>query len=546
VSLEIWLGLALLLAAGWFAPTVGDRGFQLLERAATRLAKHKSLTILTVGLAAILARLALLPVLPVPIPAMHDEFSYLLAADTFAHGRLANPPHPMAVFFDTFHVLQHPTYASKYLPAPGAALAVGQLLGAPWIGNLLTLAGMCMAMTWMLQGWFPAPWALLGGALVLLRIGLFNYWIDGYLGGSIAVLGAALVLGAFPRILKHRRSLDPLVMGLGASLLACSRPVEGLIFCVPVGIALSVELLAKRELSFAAAIHRVMLPLVLAPTAAVLFLGYYNWRVTHSPVVFPYALYQQKYLNYPVFAWQKAKPPLHYANPQFEVFFNDWLRTQYKLTFTGWTQRSWAATRAWWYVYAGPVLTVPFFMFPWAVHRRHVRFLLLQFLICAAGLLSVIWFLPHYAAPLAAAWFVLLIFAMRHLRRVRLRGRLVGIYWTRLVVVLAVAWVVVLAGRAAREPIVGWNTYRANIAKELNSLPHKHLILVEYSPDHNVHREWVYNAADIDGAKIVWAREIPGRDLAPLLAYFKDRTVWVVRADESAPKLEPYQGQGLQ
>ena len=64
---------------------------------------------MTVFFAVIALRLAVLPQLGIPIPGIHDEFSYLLMADTFVHGRLANPTHPLWVSFETFHVNSVPT-----------------------------------------------------------------------------------------------------------------------------------------------------------------------------------------------------------------------------------------------------------------------------------------------------------------------------------------------------------------------------------------------------------------------------------------------------
>ena len=198
-----WLTLAIALALiALFAvrPLIGDRFFRPIEKAGAALARKKWLAIVAVMVIPILLRLALLPLAGVPVPVISDEFSYLLAADTFAHGRVTNPPHAMAQFFDTFDELQQPTYMSKYPPVQGLFLASGQLLGQPWIGVLISMALAYGAALWMMQAWLPPKWALLGALMLMLQFNFFGNWADGYWGGFPALLGGAMVMGAFPRL----------------------------------------------------------------------------------------------------------------------------------------------------------------------------------------------------------------------------------------------------------------------------------------------------------------------------------------------------------
>jgi hypothetical protein len=594
-------------------PGFGEACFARIEKKFVRIAGNKRLALVTIGAAAILGRLALLPWMPVPQPKVHDEFSYLLAADTFAHGRLANPPHPLWMFFDTFHVIQHPTYASMYPPAQGAVLAIGQLLGLPWIGVLLSTAAMCMAITWMLQGWMPTEWALLGGVLVLSRLGLFSYWVNSYWGGAVAMAGAALVLGASARIYEYQRLRDVLIFGLGAGILAISRPVEGFIFCVPVAVALLWWSLWQEQPTRQARAKHILLPLAACMACIVGFVGYYNYRVTGSPVVFPHFIEQRDYITTPVFLWQHAKPPISYANPQFDDFYNSFMPGLYH---TSWPdaegQLTWKSTEFWQF-FLGPALSIPFLALPWLLGDGRIRLLLAQVLLSGLGLWVVVFYHAHYSAPIAATVYLLMMLGMRRMRGWRLGRRTIGVGLTRLLVlfslltgpayfirsflpssnsltqwlhlhyalILAISVVAIIILRLASLRPAAQSTaisscemlllavivlqicfiqrnlypdnypfvddlnepFRKPVEKSLAAMPGQHLVLVRYSKDHNSGEEYVYNEADIDRAKTVWAREIPGMDLTPLLTYFRNRDVWVFEPDEDDSSMSPYSPQ---
>src|SRR6266566_7367540 len=189
LRIEICLSVVAILWAFTF-PHFGSRWIGGIESSFSRFAQRRTLSVVAVGILAIVARLAVLPILPVPSPAIHDEFSYLLMSDTFAHGRLANPTHPMWVHFETFHVNSHPTYASMYYPGYALFLAFGQVvMGHPFWGVWLSSGLMCAAICWCLQGWLPPGWALVGGLMALIRLATFSYWVDSYWGGTVAAVG---------------------------------------------------------------------------------------------------------------------------------------------------------------------------------------------------------------------------------------------------------------------------------------------------------------------------------------------------------------------
>ncbi len=277
-------------------PQAGSRSFRRMEQWFGRLARRKGLSVALVGTTVLGLRLLLLPLQPVPQPFVHDEFSYLLAADTYASGRLTNPTHPLWVHFESFHISHVPTYMSMYPPGQGMALALGKVVfGNPWFGVWLSAGLMCSAICWMLQGWLPPGWALLGGMLAAMRLGLFSYWMDSYWGGALPALGGALLLGALPRLMRQIRLRDTLWMAAGLVILANTRPYEGFLLAVPVAVRLAVWVSRKTRPSLPVLLGRVVIPMVLLGGAAAGAMAFYNSRVFLNPLTLPSQVNRAQY-----------------------------------------------------------------------------------------------------------------------------------------------------------------------------------------------------------------------------------------------------------
>jgi hypothetical protein len=537
LAVKLLAGAAVVAIAIW-RPGLGDSGFRRLESLARSLASRRTTAYLGMGLLVLLARVALLPVWPVPKPVIYDEFSYLLQADTFAHGRLTNPTHKLWPFFESAYVLQHPTYASKYPPAQSLFLSAGQLLfGDPWFGVWLSCGAMMAALVWAMQGWLPPGWALLGGFLAM-PLAIVSYWMNSYWGGAVAAFGGALVLGGYVRVVRRKQPVYALAIGFGIAILANTRPYEGLVFCVPVAIGF---LLARPRWKAVA-----LLAIVLLPAAAAT--AYYNYVVTGSALRLPFIEYARQYVYIPLFNFQPLQPAKVYHNFALYDLHQNWERGE------------WEKARSWqlipirfgdWRDVAARILGSPLYGLLILVfvcdlwHDRRIRLPLMCVAAALAGSLIEVRYYEHYAGPMTAALLIVAVQALRHLRQWQFGGNPVGRVLARALPLLVAA--VAFASQARmilrQEPPENFlpvNARRDEVARSLTDQGGKHVILVHYTRSQSPHEEWVYNSADIDAQDVIWAHDLGAEENAALLKYYNGRKIWRFQPDQDPPPLVPY------
>ena len=491
-----------------------------------------------------------------PLPKKHDEFSYLLAADTFSKGRLTNPTHPQWRFFESFHIIHKPSYQSKYPPGQGIQLAVGMALGHPIHGVWLTLCLWAMALFWMLQGGgITRHWAFFASLIGIAKFGIFSYFGHSYWGGSLFGFAGTLVFGATLYALHDQISIsNMIIMGLGLLIIINTRPFEGMIFCLIPMIFFIIKLfkgehLAQKRKVFVSSIVIFFIGM------GVFFHAYYNKQVTGHWLLMPYAVYQSEYMpSYPKFVFEKAGEIKKTRYQEFDILQslhtninNPLTAKKYLLNLTKNIGKILAI------FFPSFWLVAAFFSFTAFLSIRKVDRRFAWSTLCAMFavlFLSVsanraMW-LHYFAAWLPVAVYILADGVVQSKRVFDYKNKILkNLLVIMIIVQLLGPFILTLSSNTGYKTrsFSNFQYFRDQIEQKLTDMTResgiKHVVMVKYVKGHNVHEEWVYNGADIDSQNVVWARWISHEKNKPLVKYYDDRKKWLLEVGgrSVAPKL---------
>ncbi|MGQ0637376.1 MAG: hypothetical protein ACT4QC_22440 [Planctomycetaceae bacterium] len=510
----------------------------------------------------------------VPQPRIVDEFSYLLAADTFAHGRLTNPPPPAADFFEALHVLVTPTYSSKYPPAQGLALALGQVVfGEPIWGVWLSCGLFAGCLCWMLQAWTSRAWAFVTTIFAIVTLGVSTYWAQSYWGGMLAAAAGALLFGGMRRTVRYPRVGASLLMGLGVVLLASTRPFEGFVTCVPAALVLAGWLAGKRSPALSCRLKLWMLPMGAVLVAGAAGIATHNHAVTGQWSLMPYALHDRQYLHQGIFLSSARREPEKRPVPRLEKYYLD-LRPPSEATggYAG-LFRKWAGR----FFVRLPVTVESALGNLWAPdsyltsQRGALLWLLVLVLtslgrpwgwFCSLAFIFVVlatsfvrsWY-PHYLAPIFPLVLAVTADALRRNGLKRLSGRKQKKNLPLIFLIFGCAYGVFLHGfpllphlmrrdrmgsTATEAPSIISTRY--DVIRLLAGEGGSHLVFIQYdqsTPPGNSN-EWVYNGAVPGESLVVFAHDLGTERNRELIAQFGDRRVWRMSISPSANELVPF------
>lgn len=563
--------------------------------------------ILICGLMGLLCPAAFGLLVGIPEPLVHDEYSYLLGADTFANGRLSNPSPQLPDFFEAPHVIVSPWYGSKYPPGQSMVLAVGQVLcGHPIWGVWISCGLFASALCWMLHTWVSRHWAVAITVMAVATIGTSTYWAQSYWGGMVAATGGALLFGGMRCTLNEPRILSSMAMGLGVVVLAYTRPLEGLLTALPASIVIVGWLFRRGRHGADSKLRRFLVPFGTIVVLGLISMGAYNKAVTGDALRTPYEVHAAQYLHQDVFVFGPQLQPERTAVDRLSAFYRHYaydpvrgldmlakcaqhLAVRLPLSIMAGlgfmpappagTQRycgvilwmilvipllttvpkrvllmlaggaSIVESLAWMYVPAYPLALVPFVLAPWLVlvvnaGRRAAWFSFTVITILSVTIAQsfVWWWFPHYVAPLVPLVLAGLATSIQFAaRRQALTARQVGFVIAVLLSAHAIT-LAILYGAINRPQDMARLATRGEILNQLANADGLHVVFVSYERQYTIHREWVYNSADLIGTPVLFAHDRGGPLNELLLAEFPERHAWILRVSNTKVQLSEYRG----
>jgi hypothetical protein len=495
-------------------------------------------------------------------PNIHDDFGNLLVADTLLHGRLSNPTPPSHELLQSFHIVVEPSYAAKFPIGSGALMAFGKLVFGEWkVGMWLAASLACSAITWMLLAALPTRWAWTFGMMSALHPMWQTGWSQEFTHGWLAVGSVALIIGGLLRLRRigvGRGRTASIAVAMGLVLGMFSRPFEVALLSGLLALPFAYEWIRNGALGSRA------FWLAWSPAALILMLGFtmqglVNHQVTGSWFQLPYQLHEKQYGVAPVFVWQRPhEPSLGHRFPEQVAFHRGWSMEAYEsaASWSGYGRlmgtRALHLVKHWgWLLALAPMA---------AVAIRRVRFRYWGVWIAAVVAFLVInaipWVSPNYVAPLIPLAILLSAVGIRaalhamaqssadesgkvFTHRDRLdRVVMIGLLLSQVVGLVVCTRSMVEARN--RDPFP-WFVERAKTEAHLLTQEGNHLVMVRYASGHNIHHEWVFNAADPTTARVVWARWDESL-VDKLRSDYPNRIVWLLEvASDDSHRLLPWE-----
>ncbi len=506
---------------------------------------------LLLALLPVALRLLLLPHHPAPTPDIYDEFGHLLMADTLRHFRLANPPLPRPEFFETFFVLQQPTYSAIYPIGQGLALAAGWILfGTPWAGVLLSTAAFCALCYWMLRGWTSPGWALAGGLLAVAEFGPLNQWMNSYWGGAFPAMAGCLVFGALPRLRRTATTRDALLLAGGLALHWLTRPYESLFLFLAVALYF---LPYRREWRRFARVAPEAAMILATAGAITLF---HNKAVTGSWTTLPEKLSQEQYGVPAALTFQRDVVPARELTAQQALDYRMQLgfRGSRGESLRSYLERLEYRVRYYRFFFFPP-LYIALAAFLFTLRRDRHGWVAVTCLLFALGVNFFPAFQLHYVAAVACLFVLMSVAGLEALSGLTVRGQAAGAEGARLLLLLCAVQFVLWYGvhvaddsavSVALRPYETWDNInhgnperRIDVNRRLEQIPGRLLVFVRYAPLHPFQDEWVYNGADLAGARVIWARDSGAAEDAELEKIYPGRTALLLEPDARPPRISP-------